>query len=122
MSDAGFSRRDRLASTLRQALAGPVSDLAREEGLGLVSVTRITIAPDLRRATVFISHYGSDATTTAVLASLKDHAPALQHAMASQMRTKRTPVLSFRADAGMAQDERISRLLHDHDPASDGGD
>ena len=111
MSDAGFSRRDRLASALRQALAGPVSDLAREEGLGLVSVTRITIAPDLRRADVYLSIFQDGADKQDVVRTIGAHSAALQSALGRQMRTKRTPVLRFLLDDAIERGDRVARLL-----------
>lgn len=114
MNKQQHSRLDRMASTVKRILARPVDDIARAEKIGLVSITRIDVSPDLRRATVFVSAYGGpdDAGAgQAVAKLLAAHAAQLQRELGQQLRTRRTPVLDFRGDANLAHGDVIDRLL-----------
>jgi len=106
-----FSRVDRVGATVQRALAGPLGDIARREGAGLVTVTRVEVSPDLRHATGYLSVYGGDLDAAGFLRVLRPQAHVLQAVLARELRTRRTPVLSFRIDDGIARADRINRLL-----------
>ncbi|MEQ8660433.1 MAG: 30S ribosome-binding factor RbfA [Gammaproteobacteria bacterium] len=108
-----FNRLDRVAATIKRALATPVADLARARRVGLVSITAVDVSPDLRRAEVRLSVFGGDgdADSAGVLKVLRDHAHELQSVLGSELRTRHTPVLAFVLDETLAQADRIDRLL-----------
>lgn len=108
-----FSRADRVGATIQRVLAPEVGEIARAGGIGLVSITRVEVAPDLRRATVFVSVLGTADQEDACIAALRARATELQAVLGREMRTRRTPVLGFRRDEAMARAERIQRLLGD---------
>ena len=53
-----------------------------------------------------------------VAAALVRHRHRLQRAVAAQVRARRTPILSFRADPGILAGRQVDALLRDH-PARD---
>ena len=77
-----------------------------DERLRLLTVTAVDTAPDLRRATVFLSSLSDDAA-----GALAEHRAQLQGAIGRQVRLKRTPHLDFSADPGVAHGERVEELL-----------
>lgn len=107
-----FNRVDRVAATIKRVLATPVADIARAACAGLVSITRVEVSPDLRRAEVYLSVFsGADESAAGVRALLREHAHELQRVLASELRSKNTPVLGFSLDDTLAQADRIDRLL-----------
>jgi len=52
------ARRLRVAELIRRELAGALQDFARASGAGLLSLTQVDVAPDLRSARVGVSVVG----------------------------------------------------------------
>lgn len=112
MKDREFSRTDRVGATIRRVLAQPLNELARSSGAGLVTITAVDVAPDMRRATVRLSIYGGETEQRGQLDHIIAAAAELQAVLGRELRTRRTPVLSFRLDDGIARGDRISQLLN----------
>ena len=103
-------RPERVAEEFREILAEEIPQL-KDPRVGFVTVTRVEVTPDLRRATVFYTVLGKDADnrrTRAGLASARAH---LRSQLGHQVRMKFTPELEFREDVGLAQVERVTQLL-----------
>jgi ribosome-binding factor A len=111
LKDREFSRVDRVAATIKRLLAGPISELARAQNAGLVTITHVTVSSDLKYANVSLSIYGSDDGKIEFVRLLKQQAYELQSVLGRELRTRRTPVLSFELDEGIERDDRINRLL-----------
>lgn len=86
-----------------------------------ITVTEVRISPDLKAATAFVARLGrSDAD--ALLPALKRAAPFLRSQVASAMRLRVAPTLSFQADTSLDYAMRIDEILHRPDVARDLGD
>ncbi len=107
----GFSRLDRVAASVKKALAAPLNDLVRTQAGALASITEVELAPDLRRGIVYLSLYGDALDKPACLRNINARAADLQGELAVALRTKRTPVLQFRLDEAIERGDRIARLL-----------
>jgi ribosome-binding factor A len=99
---------------VRQVLAEELERLAdADERLRLVTVTSVETAPDLRRATVYLSSLTEDAAL-----ALGERRAQLQRTLGRQVRMKRTPLLDFSVDpavvAGGRVEEILRRLHDDH--------
>ncbi len=86
---SGGSRPERVAEEFREILAEEIPRL-KDPRVGFVTVTRVEVSPDLRRATVYYTVLGQD-----------------------QVRMKFTPDLEFEEDVGLAQVERVTELLRE---------
>ncbi|MEQ8233307.1 MAG: 30S ribosome-binding factor RbfA [Gammaproteobacteria bacterium] len=106
-----FNRVDRVAATIKRALAAPVTELARARQAGLVSITAVEVSPDLRHAAVYLSVLGEADARSAAVTLMRGHAHELQRVLGAELRTKRTPVLTFVADDTLAAADRIDHLL-----------
>jgi ribosome-binding factor A len=109
MSKPSFPRTRRVSAIIQEVLAEEIERLT-DPRLGLVSVTGVDVAPDMRHAVIFVSvvdHSHLDET----LEGLRAAAPRLRAAMGHQIRTKYTPELEFRADTGVVGGERIDAIL-----------
>ncbi len=109
MSDPGFSRMRRVDSIIREVVAEEV-ELLKDPRLGLVSITGVETAPNLRTATVYFSTLDlGEAEETR--RALEAAAPRIRRALGREVRLKYTPALSFELDAGIAGGERIDAIL-----------
>jgi len=92
-----------------------------------VTVTRVEVMPDMRKARVHVSVMGNDTKQRLCLQGLKSAAGYLQSKVASQIDTRYTPRLEFVLDMGVKKSiemaEILARVLPDtHGAAADAGD
>lgn len=105
--NARYPRAFRVNELLREVLADELERIEEDdERLGLLTITAVRTDPDLRHATVFLSSLPEAAEE-----ALGQHRARLQGAIGKQARLKRTPQLSFEADPGVAQGQRVEEIL-----------
>jgi ribosome-binding factor A len=109
---SGGSRPERVAEEFREVLAEEIPRL-KDPRVGFVTVTRVEVSPDLRRATVFYTVMGQDRDHRATRAGLRSARSHLRTVLGHQVRMKFTPDLEFEEDVGLAQVERVSELLRE---------
>ena len=100
----------RVNESLRQVLAEALPEL-KDPRIGLVTVTAVETAPDLRHAVVYVSVLGNEKKRAATLRGLEAAHGVLQSRLARQLRMKRTPQLSFEYDPSVERGVRMSRLI-----------
>jgi len=76
-----------------------------------VTVTEISVSPDLRNAMVYVVPLGGGETKE-LLAGLKRARPYLRHEVAKMVDLRAVPVFSFVADTTFDIASRIEALLH----------
>lgn len=121
MGDPSYSRMRRVNSIIRQVLAEEV-EVLKDPRLGIVSITGVETAPNLRHAIVYFSALDLTALDE-TQAALDAAAPRLRRELGQQVRMKYTPALEFRPDHGITAGERIDaalRRLNDNPEAPDG--
>ncbi len=104
---APYPRVARVNALLVEVLADALERLIDEdERLGLLTVTGVRTDADLQHAVVFFSSLTPEAAD-----ALAEHRPALQRSIARSVRMKRTPLLQFLPDPGVAAGERVENTL-----------
>ena len=85
-----------------------------------VTVAEVRVAPDLKRATVFVSLLGRG-DVTSLLPALKRASPYLRAQLARQLKLRVVPELSFQQDESIEEASRLDRLLRMPEVARDLG-
>lgn len=119
----GFPRVARINEVMREVVADELERID-DDRLGLLTVTGVTVDPDLRHATVWLSALMATGGVGSMLAVVGEHRSALQAAISRQVRMKRTPLLQFAADPAITNGQRIEdviralppRRIHPEDP------
>ena len=111
----------RVNESVRQVLAEAIPDL-KDPRIGLITVTGVDTAPDLRHATVFVSVLGSARKRKAGLQGLEAAHGLLQGRLARELRMKRTPQLTFEYDTSVERGVRMSRLIDELVPGENDAD
>ena len=79
---------------------------------GLISVTEMDVAPDLKTAYAYVSIYGVDeAGMQETLKILQDNAGFIRHELAKVMRMRTVPAVTFRLDKSMAYGAKMDELF-----------
>ena len=107
------ARMRRVNEAIREILGDAITTELKDPRIGFVTVTEVDTTPDLRSARVYVSVLGSPEEREDSLAGLRSSHGFLQGKIASAMRMKRTPTLSFEYDESVDRGDRITRLLED---------
>lgn len=102
-----YPRTWRVNEVVRQVVAEELERLAdADERLRLLTVTSVEVAGDLRSATVFVGHMGTE-----VEEALDERRAQLQRTLGREVRLKRTPRLHFAEDPAVTAGERMEEVL-----------
>src|SRR5256885_16660392 len=105
----GTARMRRVNEAIREILGDAIATELKDPRIGFVTVTDVDTSPDLRAARVYVSVLGSEEERESSLAGLRSSHGVLQRKIASGMRMKRTPTLSFGYDEGVDRGVPIPR-------------
>lgn len=105
-----FSRSVRVAEEIRRVLAPWIQQRAKEAGLGMVTVTAVKVAPDLRQAKIYITSLGTKDPKEVVI-MLNQSKGVLRHYLSQHIRMRAVPKLTILFDESIARGARISALL-----------
>jgi ribosome-binding factor A len=112
MSNASYPRAERVREAIKEVLASEVERL-KDPGVGFVTITEVTISPDLRNAKAFYTVYGSEVERAATRDGLRRATKHLRSAVAHQVRLRFTPTLEFLEDPVPERTSRIDHILAD---------
>ena len=105
-------RAERVAEAVRAEVARFLAEGAKDPRItGLVTVTGVAMARDLRHARVFVSVMGTDAERRETLEGLGSLAAHLRARVARAINLRVAPTLEFVLDASIAHAARIEALL-----------
>ena len=103
-----------------------VNDLLREEittlllrevkdpraSQGLVTITEVQVSPDLRHATVYVSHLGDETERASVMKGLEHSAHFLHKELTRRLTMRHVPELIFRFDPSIERGARLASLIN----------
>lgn len=94
-----------IASAMFRVVNEPGFEAAR------VTITRVTVSPDLRHARVMVSVIGDAAVKQNTLRAIRHSRRELQAHIAREVVIKYTPQLDFQLDESIAEGDRVLNLL-----------
>jgi len=112
MSHANYPRAARVREAIKEVLAAQVERL-KDPGVGFVTITDVTVSPDLRTAKAFYTVYGSDVERAATRDALRRATKYLRTAVAHEVRLRIAPTLEFVEDPVPERNERLDRIFDD---------
>ncbi len=80
---------------------------------GLITVTNVELATDLRNANIFISFLGQSGTSKEALATVINRRKEVRFLLGQELRTKYVPELRFVFDSSYEKSARINSILED---------
>jgi ribosome-binding factor A len=114
-------RMRRVNESVRQVLAETLPEL-KDPRIGLVTVTAVSVSPDLREGTVYVSVLGNERKRRSTLEGLESAHAVVQARLARELRLKRTPHLTFEYDPSVEYGVRLTKLIDELAPDGDGND
>lgn len=108
---ADSKRVQRVEREIREIVSGFLISGLSERPKGMVTVTRVWVATDLRTARVYFSVLGGDQKPSEVEDILQDQAGEAQRAIGKQITMKFTPKIKFFYDDGFEKSLEIQDLF-----------
>jgi ribosome-binding factor A len=108
----------RVDEAVREVLSDAIATQLHDPRVGFVTVTGVKTSSDLRHARVYVSVLGDEEARDASLVGLRSAHGFLQGLLASELKLKHTPALTFFYDESVDRGMRISQLL-DHPAGPD---
>jgi len=106
------ARAARIASQMQRALAPLLRRDVKDPRVGNVTVTAVTLAPDLSLATVYVLPFADRGTDApAMLAGLDSAAGYLRGQLARELKLRHAPRLQFRLDVQLERAHQLSTLI-----------
>ena len=105
-------RIERLNSVMQQE----ISDLLREQIndprlTTLISITRVSISPDLRNAKIFVSALGDKVNKDEILEGFTAATGFLRSQLANRLQLKYMPELGFQFDDSIERGAKVLKLI-----------
>jgi ribosome-binding factor A len=107
------SRPDRVAELVRQEISQLLLSEVHDPGIGLVTLTRVKVSPDLQLVRVYYTQMGDERARTETRRALERATPFLRRQLGSRIRLRRVPELRFEFDDSVENQDRIERILLD---------
>ncbi len=100
-------RTEKIESTVHHEVAQALAELLPHDSI--ITVTGVEVAPDLKKATVWIGVLGKDEQD--VMSQIEQVRRDVQKVVNKRLTTKFVPRLTFKSDHGGAYADRINRVL-----------
>jgi ribosome-binding factor A len=105
-------RQERVGELLREDISQIIQRELTDPRLArLISVTEVSVSPDLRQARVYVSVYGSAEEQQQAMAALEYAARRIRSHLSRTVRLRHIPELEFELDTSLERADRIMRLL-----------
>jgi ribosome-binding factor A len=104
-------RMRRVDEAVRAVLSNAITSDLKDPRVGFVTVTGVKTSPDLRHSIVYVSVLGDELARAESMEGLRSAHGFLQHCVASELKLKHTPTISFEYDPSIDRGMRISELL-----------
>lgn len=113
-------RPDRVGDQIRQELSELlVRGELHDPGIGFITLTRVTVTPDLQLARIFYTTLGDANARRETARALERATPFVRRQIGGRLRLRRVPEIEFRFDESIAHQDRIEQILRDLHAADD---
>jgi ribosome-binding factor A len=108
------ARIDRVDSLLKRVVADAMFRIMQTEdvGAGLITVTGVSCAKDLRNATVRVSVFGDENVQKRAIGRIARHTHEFERAVNREIRMKFTPRLRFVLDRSLEKGDETLAILN----------
>ena len=107
------TRPSRVGDQLRAEISDLLAREVHDPGIGFLTVTQVTVSPDLQVARVYYTTLGDERARKDTARALGRATSFLRRQLGSRMRLKRVPILEFFFDESVERGDRIERILNE---------
>jgi ribosome-binding factor A len=111
MANKENPRARRLGEQIQRELGGLLRRDVKDERIGNVTITAVSVTGDLRTARVYYLVFGKDGPDPKVQRGLESAAGFLRNALSKALMIRYTPTLSFELDTSIEHGVRLTQLI-----------
>ena len=122
-------RVERVAEQIREEASQILATELADPGIGLVTVTRVKVTPDLSLARIYWTIMGDLTQRKLTTKALTRAAAYVRHLLSTRMTLRRSPEVVFIFDQSVAAQDRVEQILQElkqeeaaRQPTDDGAD
>ncbi len=105
-------RSERTSKLIQREISGLLEREVNDPRLSrLISVTEVTLSPDLKHAKIFVSTLGSEINKEDMLEGFNKASGFLRKELAAHLKLRHTPQLSFHYDDSIERGARLLKLI-----------
>ncbi len=105
-------RTERVASVIKERIGAILIHDYNDPAYGFITVTDVTMTPDLKIAKVYFSIFGSEEIQGRAMKMLEAEKHHIRGLVASHVQLKFAPALQFYLDHTLEEADRINRLIN----------
>lgn len=106
-----YPRARAMGEAVREIIARILVDDISDPRIDLVTVTGVTMSPDLRHANVFVTAHGDEERVGAAMAGLESAKGHIRTLLSQQVTTRYSPELHFKLDPAIEEATRIAEAI-----------
>ena len=107
-------RPDRVGDQIRQEISELLSrGTVHDPGIGFITLTRVTVSPDLQVARVYYTSMGDPKARRDTEKALQRATPFFKRQVGKRLQLRRVPELQFQFDESIAHQDRVEQILRD---------
>lgn len=107
-----FSRTQRVGEVIQRELADIIRREIDTTSLGMITISKVTLSPDLKFAQIYITHLGGQLTAEQTASHLNQSANLLRHHLSQRLTTRTTPRLQFVYDKTIEYANHLTQLIN----------
>lgn len=107
------SRPARVGDQIRMELTELVARRVKDPGIGFLTITDVTVTPDLQIARVYYTTIGDEKARTETRRALGRATPFLRREVGQRLQLRRVPELEFFFDESVERGDRIERIIQE---------
>jgi ribosome-binding factor A len=100
-----------MSELIRQTVADAIATELKDPRVGFVTVTRVTVSPDVSHASVYVSVLGSEEEKAKAMEGLAHARGFLRTYLARHLRVRTAPELHIALDRGLEHAAHIDEIL-----------
>lgn len=106
------NRINRINEEVRREIAEIIRDLKDPRIPVMTSVVSVSVTPDLRYATIYVSIFGDEEVKKNAIKALKNSAGFVRRELGHRLNLRYTPEIVYKNDDSIEHGARINELLH----------
>jgi len=106
-------RTARIAEQIREEVSQILASEVSDPRIGLVTVTRVKVTPDLSLARVYWTMLGDATQRKQTSKALARAAGYIRHLLSTRMTLRRSPEVQFLFDQSVAAQDRVEQILQE---------
>lgn len=106
-------RVERIAEQVREEVSQILATELSDPRIGLVTVTRVKVTPDLSLARIYWTMMGDAAQRKQTTKALSRAAAYVRHLLSTRMTLRRSPEVQFLFDQSVAAQDRVEQILQE---------